>query len=61
MMLTAAALAERAPDADRDDIRHELVGNLCRCTGYTAILDAVEAWVADGAPDTSDEPREASA
>ena len=55
MMLTAAALAERTPDADRDDIRYELVGNLCRCTGYTAIVDSVEAWVRDGAPDTSAE------
>jgi len=64
MMLTAAALAERSPDADRDDIRYELVGNLCRCTGYTSIVDAVESWVRDGAPDTSaetDEPREATA
>lgn len=45
MMLTAAALKERNPDATRDDIRYELVGNLCRCTGYTAIVDSVEAWM----------------
>lgn len=45
MLLTAAALKERTPDASRDDIRYELVGNLCRCTGYTAIVDSVEAWM----------------
>jgi len=64
MMLTAAALADSRPDADRDDIRYELVGNLCRCTGYTAIVDAVEAWFRDGAPDRAEDheaPREASA
>ena len=45
MLLTATALAERNPDASRKDIRYELVGNLCRCTGYTAIVDSVEAWM----------------
>lgn len=29
----------------RDDIRHEHAGNLCRCTGYSAVVDAVEAAV----------------
>ena len=28
----------------RDEIRYALVGNLCRCTGYTKILDAVEEY-----------------
>ncbi len=45
MILTSKVLAERNPDATRDDIRYELVGNLCRCTGYTKILDAVEAYI----------------
>ena len=45
ILLTAAALAERNPNASREDIRYELVGNLCRCTGYTAIIDSVEAWM----------------
>jgi len=50
VMLTAYALArrERAPRAlSRADIRYELVGNLCRCTGYTKILDAIESYLAD--------------
>ncbi len=53
MLLTAATLAERNPDASREEIRHELVGNLCRCTGYQAIVDAVEDYLpaAAGRPD----------
>lgn len=42
MLLTAQALLERNPQAERDEIRRALAGNLCRCTGYTKILDAVE-------------------
>jgi aerobic-type carbon monoxide dehydrogenase small subunit (CoxS/CutS family) len=45
MLLTASHLAEERPDATREEIRHELVGNLCRCTGYTSIVDAVEAYL----------------
>jgi aerobic carbon-monoxide dehydrogenase small subunit len=44
MILTAKALLDRRPDASRDEIRYELVGNLCRCTGYTKILDAIEDY-----------------
>jgi aerobic-type carbon monoxide dehydrogenase small subunit (CoxS/CutS family) len=42
MLLTAQALLERTPAPTRDQIREALAGNLCRCTGYTKILDAVE-------------------
>ena len=42
MLLTAAELIEREPDADRQTIRQLLSGNYCRCTGYQAIIDAVE-------------------
>jgi len=59
MMLTATALKERNPEATRDEIRYELVGNLCRCTGYTSIVDSVEAWMhgegCDQAPDKVEE------
>ncbi len=44
MVLTALAFLERTPHADRDAIRNALAGNLCRCTGYVKILDAVEAY-----------------
>lgn len=43
MLLTAVALLEREPRPDRATIRTALEGNLCRCTGYTKIVDAVEA------------------
>src|SRR5262245_30748231 len=45
MLLTALAFLERDPHPDRERIRAALEGNLCRCTGYTKILDAVEAYV----------------
>jgi carbon-monoxide dehydrogenase small subunit len=42
ILLTATALLDATPRPDRDGIRAALAGNLCRCTGYTKILDAVE-------------------
>ena len=42
MLLTAAELLARRPDADRAEIRRFISGNYCRCTGYEAIVDAVE-------------------
>jgi aerobic-type carbon monoxide dehydrogenase small subunit (CoxS/CutS family) len=42
ILLTAEALLEETPTPTRDEIKHALAGNLCRCTGYTKILDAVE-------------------
>jgi aerobic-type carbon monoxide dehydrogenase small subunit (CoxS/CutS family) len=46
MLLTAQDLVEHHPDATREDIRAHLSGNYCRCTGYQAIVDAVEAVLA---------------
>ena len=46
MLLTALAFLERHPGASREAIRDALAGNLCRCTGYAKILDAVEAYAA---------------
>ncbi len=43
MLLTAADLLKTDPGADRDAIRDHLSGNYCRCTGYQAIVDAIEA------------------
>ena len=42
ILLTAEALLEDNPAPSRQDVREALAGNLCRCTGYTKILDAVE-------------------
>jgi aerobic-type carbon monoxide dehydrogenase small subunit (CoxS/CutS family) len=42
ILLTAKALLDRNPRPTRDEIRQALSGNLCRCTGYTKILQAVE-------------------
>jgi carbon-monoxide dehydrogenase small subunit len=42
MLVTARDIVMRLPDADEARIRKELSGNLCRCTGYTKILQAVE-------------------
>ena len=42
MLLTAAELLERCPDASRAEIRRFISGNYCRCTGYEAIVDAIE-------------------
>ena len=41
ILTTAHALLTEEPDADADRIREVLSGNLCRCTGYISIIDAV--------------------
>jgi aerobic-type carbon monoxide dehydrogenase small subunit (CoxS/CutS family) len=43
ILCSAAALLEQNPDASLEEIREALSGNLCRCTGYTKIFDAVLA------------------
>jgi aerobic carbon-monoxide dehydrogenase small subunit len=43
MLITAAELLKQGKLVPRDDIRMFLSGNYCRCTGYHAIVDAVEA------------------
>jgi carbon-monoxide dehydrogenase small subunit len=46
MMLTATAFVAEHPQATVDDIRAGLAGNLCRCSGYRKIIDAVLSVVA---------------
>ena len=46
ILCSAAAFLERCPDPSRGEIKEALSGNLCRCTGYTKILDAVQAAAA---------------
>jgi carbon-monoxide dehydrogenase small subunit len=43
ILVTARALLDREPSPSRDRIREAISGNLCRCTGYHQIVDAVEA------------------
>jgi carbon-monoxide dehydrogenase small subunit len=43
MVLTALDLLERSPRPTRDEIERGMSGNLCRCTGYVGIVDAIEA------------------
>lgn len=64
MMLSARALLNEKPQPTRAEIREALSGNLCRCTGYTQIVQAVElaihettgapierpSWASDDAP-----------
>jgi carbon-monoxide dehydrogenase small subunit len=42
MLLSAKALLDRNPDPDEREIRGALSGNLCRCTGYQKIIEAVK-------------------
>ena len=46
MILAAADLIARDPDPAPETVRHALEGNLCRCTGYHTIVDAVLAGAA---------------
>lgn len=43
MMLVGAALLERNPAPSEDDVRWAISGNLCRCTGYTNIVESIRA------------------
>jgi carbon-monoxide dehydrogenase small subunit len=43
ILMAAKALLDRNPQPTRDEIRAGLGGNLCRCTGYVRIIDAVES------------------
>ena len=42
MLLTAQELLEKSPSPSREEIREFISGNYCRCTGYQAIVDAIE-------------------
>ena len=43
MLLTAAELLASDPGASREEIRKHISGNYCRCTGYQAVVDAIES------------------
>jgi 4-hydroxybenzoyl-CoA reductase subunit gamma len=50
MVMAAEALLRRVPDPTETQIREALSGNLCRCTGYVKIVEAVQAAATTGAP-----------
>jgi aerobic-type carbon monoxide dehydrogenase small subunit (CoxS/CutS family) len=43
-IVSAAALVEAVPEPSREQIRHQLAGNLCRCGAYTNIEEAIATW-----------------
>jgi len=49
MLLTAKAMLDENPRPTRHEIRETLAGNLCRCTGYTKIIEAIEQVVKEQA------------
>ena len=49
MMMTSCALLQRNPKPNEEQIRHQLEGNLCRCTGYHNIVKAIQ-WAAENMP-----------
>jgi aerobic carbon-monoxide dehydrogenase small subunit len=49
ILLAAKALLDENPRPTAEEIRFALAGNICRCTGYTKIIEAVELTAAEGA------------
>jgi carbon-monoxide dehydrogenase small subunit len=43
MIMSAKALLDANPDPGREDIKEAIAGNFCRCTGYTKIMESIEA------------------
>jgi len=60
LILTSAEYLRENPVPERESMKRHLSGNLCRCTGYVKIFEAVElaaALIADSAPGTMAEPQ----
>ena len=47
IVLSAVALLQRTPKPDEHAIRHAIAGNICRCTGYDKIVEAIASIVAE--------------
>jgi aerobic carbon-monoxide dehydrogenase small subunit len=50
MILSAKSLLDRNPDADETEIRSAISGNLCRCTGYQKIVEAIASVKKEASP-----------
>jgi aerobic-type carbon monoxide dehydrogenase small subunit (CoxS/CutS family) len=48
MVMAARALLNSNPHPTKEEIKEAMQGNLCRCTGYESIIEAVEAAARDG-------------
>jgi len=48
MIVSAKALLDRNPTPNREEIREAIAGNLCRCTGYKKIVDAIQDVTLEG-------------
>src|SRR6266478_887365 len=58
ILLTAQALLKKTPRPSRDDIKEALAGNICRCTGYIKIYEAVELAAARMAGEQAEPSKE---
>lgn len=54
-LMTATALGYQGGCPSREEIREEIAGVLCRCTGYENIVAAIESWFADSREQADDE------
>jgi len=43
MIMSAKALLDESPNAEEEEIKHALAGNICRCTGYVQIIDSIKS------------------
>jgi carbon-monoxide dehydrogenase small subunit len=59
MLMSALHLLDNDPEPGREKIREEMSGNICRCTGYQGIVDAIEA-AGESLREVDAEPAEAS-
>ena len=55
-LMTATALANQDHHPGRDEIREEIAGVLCRCTGYDNVVSAIERWFAEHPQRASADP-----
>ncbi len=56
MIIAAAALLGQNPDPSEDELREAISGNLCRCTGYGQIIEAIQSAAAQMAPEGESKP-----